>query len=244
MCSLSCKQRSSGFFPLQWLQPAAWTQSSIPRAGGRRAASSPSLAGDGFLQPAHPWLLSPARRAGCDDTVTTSTGALTCLWHLPKRINQSHSAAALEESPPCSLPGSVGLQTEGTVWVICWCQMCSLSISQYQISIWNNCLAAMGMVLSGSVWQEQRKPWETVALWKEETLLMQGQNYRVPLYLNPTVTAFPALAPWQQGSQKPTCPALWGAPCSKGKRHTVLSVSTACTGALQEKHLWSKKEAE
>lgn len=46
------------------------------------------------------------RLTGEGDTATRSTGALTCLWHLPKRINQSHSAAAVEESPPCTLPGS------------------------------------------------------------------------------------------------------------------------------------------
>lgn len=46
---------------------------------------------------------------------------------------------------------------------------------------------------------------------------------------------FPPLAPWQQGSQKPTSPALWGGPCSRGKRHTVLSISPACTEAPQEK---------
>lgn len=56
------------------------------------------------------------RLAGEGDTMTRSTGARTCPWHLPKRISQSHSAAALEESPPCTLPGSVGLQTKRTVF--------------------------------------------------------------------------------------------------------------------------------
>ena len=60
--------------------------------------------------------LLPDRLAGEGDTVTRSTGALTCLWHLPKRINQNHSVAALEESPQCTLPGSVGLQTKRTLF--------------------------------------------------------------------------------------------------------------------------------
>lgn len=114
------------FFPLQQLQPTGWTSWSstpwasstgVPVAEGQQAAdrclenASSSLHVPGFS-------LLPDVLAGECDTVTRSTGALTCLWHLPKRINQSHSAAALEESPPCTLPGSVGLQTNrtNTVW--------------------------------------------------------------------------------------------------------------------------------
>lgn len=114
------------FFSLQQLQPTAWTSWSsipwasstgVPVAEGQQAAdrrledASSSLHVPGFS-------LLPDMLAGECDTVTRSTGALTCLWHLPKRINQSHSAAALEESPPCTLPESVGLQTKrtNTVW--------------------------------------------------------------------------------------------------------------------------------
>lgn len=57
--------------------------------------------------------LLPDRLAGDSDTVTRGTAALTCPWHLPKRINQSHSAAASEEPPQCSLPGWRGCRQRG-----------------------------------------------------------------------------------------------------------------------------------
>lgn len=115
---------------------------------------------------------------------------------------------------------------EDSVWVICRCQICSLSVSQYQISVWKNWSAAIGMVLSGSVWQPDRAGkarGNFCTMKRGNTPCRRPRLCRGPLCSNPTATkVFLPLAAWQQEPQQLTYPAPWGVPCSKGRKHDVL----------------------
>lgn len=107
--------------------------------------------------------------------------------------------------------------------------MRSLSISQYQISVWKNWSAAMGMVLSGSVWRPdegRESPGELLHNEKKRHTKCEAKTVqRTTIFESHSNWAFLLSCCLAVG----VLTAVQDDPCSKGRKHSVLSTSPPST---------------
>lgn len=125
---------------------------------------------------------------------------------------------------------------EDTVWVTRGCQMHSLSVSQYQISVWESWSAAMGMVLPGSVrWPDKGRESPGELLHNEER-----RHIECKAEILPRTTVFESHS--NRTFLLSCCPTAGvstagvSCPCSKGREHALLSASPPA-------HIHRKKRA-